>query len=94
MQNGEYGHGSDERMNKFMLPLLLILTAVMAYFSKGPKHEEIAGEKDWAKFILFITLIFNLIALLLNYFGFLLYLNTGSHHGFFDFMYLLFHSIS
>lgn len=50
----------------------------MAYFSKGPKHgEQIGEEKDWAKFILFITLIFNLIALFFNYLGFLIYLSSG-----------------
>lgn len=61
-----------------MLPFLLILTGAMAYFSKGPKHgEQIGEEKDWAKFILFITLIFNLIALFFNYLGFLIYLSSG-----------------
>lgn len=38
MKNGSYEHGSDEHMNKYLLPLLLILTVAMAYFSKGPKH--------------------------------------------------------
>lgn len=72
---------------------MLALTAVMIYFSRTPKHG-VAEEKDWAKFILLITLIFNFVALVFNYMGFLVYLGTGEYYGFFDFMYLLFHSIS
>jgi len=78
-----------------MLPLLLILTGAMLYFSKGPKHGEDAGEeRDWAKLLLFITLVFNMVALVFYYIGFLLYTSGGYYYGFFDFMYLLFHSIS
>lgn len=41
MINGEYSHGSDEHVNKFVLPILLILTGIMGYFSKGPKHNDV-----------------------------------------------------
>ena len=41
MKNGEYEHGSDEHINKYMLPLLLILTVIMTYFTKGPQHNQV-----------------------------------------------------
>lgn len=75
--------------------MLVILTGVMLYFSKGPKHGEVMGEeRDWAKFILFVTLAFNLVAIIFYYIGFLIYTSEGYYYGFFDFMYLFFHSIS
>ena len=40
-------------------------------------------------------MLFNLIALLLNYTGYLVYVYvSGKQYGFFDFTYLLFHSLS
>lgn len=76
MINGDYHYGSDEHLLRFMFPMLLALTAVMIYFSRG-SHVGIGEERDWAKFILLITLMFNFVALLFNYLGFLLYLWTG-----------------
>ena len=43
MLNNDEVHGSEERMTKFMLPMLLIMTGAMVYISRGPKHEY-AGE--------------------------------------------------
>jgi hypothetical protein len=36
MNNGTYHHGADEHLNKYLLPLLLLLTAAMLYFSNRP----------------------------------------------------------
>jgi hypothetical protein len=38
MKNGDYEHGYDEHLNKYILPSLLILTGIMLYYSKGSKH--------------------------------------------------------
>lgn len=68
----------------------------MIYFSKKPSASDlVAGEKDWVKIILYVTLIFNLIAITCYWFGHILYvIFTGKFYGAFDFLYLMFHSIS
>lgn len=67
----------------------------MVHKSKNSKGEDGTGEeRDWAKFLLHITLIINLFAILFYYIGFLVYLGGGRYYGIFDFFYLLFHSIS
>lgn len=67
----------------------------MVHQSKNSKGEDgAAEERDWAKFLLHITLIINLFAILFYYIGFLVYLGGGRYYGVFDFVYLLFHSIS
>ena len=68
----------------------------MVYFSRGKKEElEIVEENtDWAKLLMHIALVINFLALLFFYIGFLIYLYIGRFYGFFDFIYLLLHSVS
>lgn len=82
-------------MNYYLLPFLLALTGFMIHLSRSSKEEkEIGNEKNWAKWILHITLIISFAALAFYYLGFMVYVYGGSFYGVFDFIYLFFHSIS
>ena len=96
MRNGMEHHGSDERGYGTLLPALLVLTAVMMWVSRPNRHQLFEEqERDWAKILLFVAMGLNLLALLLNYIGYLVYVYGGGYqYGFFDFTYLLFHSLS
>lgn len=78
------------------MPVLLLATLGMLWTS-WPKNNQLfeEGERDWAKILLTIAMLFNLIALGLYYIGHLIYAySSGVQYGFFDFTYLLFHSLS
>lgn len=96
MKNGDEHHGADEKSYGILLPSLLVLTAVMLWISRPDRHQLFEeDERDWAKILLSIAMLFNLIALVLNYIGYLIYVYvSGKQYGFFDFTYLLFHSLS
>lgn len=51
-------------------------------------------DTDWVKVLVSICLWFNFSSLILKYCGYLIYIYSGNDYAFFDFMYLLFHSIS
>ena len=91
-------HGENENKLTLLLPLSIILTGYMLHKSRQKKGEiAIGGEEelDWAKLLLHLALWLNFLALFFYYFGFAIYAyGSGSQYGFFDFMYLLFHSFS
>lgn len=96
MLNEGKHHGADERSYTVILPGLLLLTAAMVWVAwPGKKSLFVENERDWAKIVLIVALLFNLVAEVLFYMGHLLYAYvSGRQYGFFDFTYLLFHSLS
>lgn len=50
-------------------------------------------DTDYVKFLVITCIWINLVSLIFKYIGYLIYYYVGIEYGFFDFMYLFFHSV-
>jgi hypothetical protein len=92
LQNNDSYHSSTESTYGWLLPLLLVLGGCMLRYLYKEKEEE--GD-NWIKWTLKISLWVGLVSILIKYIGFMIYAYVnGAEYQFFDFTFLLLHSVA
>lgn len=92
VRNNDKMHSSTESAYIWLLPLLILLGGSMLFFLYKNKEEE--GD-NWIKWTLKISLWISIGSIVVKYIGFIIYaFVNGAEYQFFDFCFMLLHSVS
>jgi predicted membrane protein len=91
-RNNDRFHSSTETGYVWLLPLLIAIGGFMLRYLYKNKEDD--GD-NWIKWTLKISLWFSISSIVVKYIGFIIYAYvSGSEYQFFDFMFMLLHSVS
>lgn len=91
INNGSHA-GEDEDDDWMIMPVVVVIAIWLVLRMRREFFSE--GELDWAKIILFVGVLCNLMALVLKGIGMVLYYFYGDDSGVLEVLYLIFHACS